>query len=177
MEISIVGQMRKSKVVFCTKHSEESRDLSSFPENILQLIVNCQSNTELVLKMAQVFPQHNLPRTTIAFSCCDFDVSKLPPYSMHNANNTFLTSIVSMFEENDCSRTLNGKAQQWIKVIWFDWLMKQQIKQSGCRNFAIFPFGSESKWVAEILLIIFFNYNLQTKKIWRKSGFVPCMSI
>ena len=28
----------------------------------------------------------------------------------------------------------------------------------------IFSFGSESKLIAEILLIIFFNYNLQMKK-------------
>ena len=132
--------------------------------------MDCQSNTELVSKKAQVFPQHNLPRTTIG-ACGPWlrlvaatDVFKLPPCSMNNANNTFLTSIVSMFKENDCSRTLNEKAQQWIEPIWFDWL-KQQIKQSRCWNFAIFSFGSESKLVAEILLMIFFNYHLQMKKI------------
>ena len=75
-----------------------------------------------------------------------------------------------MFKENDCSRTLNEKAQQWIEAIWFDWLMKEQIKQSRCRNLAIFSFCSESKLVVEMLLIIFFNYYLQMKKIWRKSG-------
>ena len=46
----------------------------------------------------------------------------------------------------------------------------QAIKQSKCRNFAIFLSGSEWKLVAQILSIIFFNYNLQMKKKLKEIG-------
>ena len=56
----------------------------------------------------------------------------------------------------------------------------QTIKQSKCRNFAIFLSGSEWKLVAQILSIIFFNYSLQTKKIEgnreRQPWDFPCQS-